>query len=84
MTYVNANRTAGRGDDAAFELMVVTQDEERHALPVPAAQLGALVAMTQARDVVVLWDPEGQTLIAANLLGEWLPPTWSADPAPQG
>jgi len=41
VAYVNANWTAGRGDAAAFELMVVTQDEERHALPVPAAQLGS-------------------------------------------
>jgi hypothetical protein len=83
VAYVNANWTAGRADHAAFELMVVTQDEERHALPVPAAQLGALVAMTQVPDVVLLWDPEGQTLVVANLLGEWLPPTWPADPAPQ-
>jgi hypothetical protein len=84
VAYVNANWSAGRGDDAAFELMVVTQDEERHASAVPAAQMGALVALTQVQDVVLLWDPEGQTLIAANLLGEWLPPTAPADAAPQG
>jgi hypothetical protein len=84
VAYVNANWSAGRGDDTAFELLVVTQDEERHALPVPAAQMGALVALTQVRDVVLLWDPDGRTLVAANLLGAWLPPTWSADPAPPG
>ena len=77
--YVNANWTAGRTDDEAFEVMVVTEDEERHALPVGAAQLAVLVALTQAEDVVLLWDPEDQTLIAANLVGEWIQPTWSAD-----
>jgi hypothetical protein len=84
VAYVNANWSAGRGDDDAFELMVVTQDEERHTLVVPAAQMGALVALTQVEDVVLLWDPEGQTLVAANLLGEWLPPTRSAGLAPPG
>jgi hypothetical protein len=79
VAYVNANWSAGRGDDEAFELMVVTQDEERHVMAVPAAQLSALVALTQVRDVVMLWDPEGQTLITANLVGRWLPPTGSAD-----
>ena len=74
MAYVNANWTAGRGDDAAFELMVVTQDEERHSVPVPAAQMAVLVALTQADGVAMLWDPEDQTLIAANLVGAWIEP----------
>ena len=75
---MNANWTPGRTDDDAFELMVVTEDEERHALSVAATQMGPLVALTQAAGVVLLWDPEGGTLIAANLLGEWLPSTWSS------
>jgi uncharacterized protein YbdZ (MbtH family) len=79
--YVNANWTAGRTDDEAFELMVVTEDEERHSVATTAAQLAVLVALTQARDVVMLWDPEGRTLIAANLLGEWIQPAWSAGAA---
>ena len=78
VAYVNANWTAGRDDAAAFELLVVTEDEERHALPVPAEQMAALVALTQVEGVVLLWDPEGGTLIAANLVGAWLPPAWSA------
>ncbi len=75
MAYVNANWSAGRGDDAAFELLVVTVDEERHALSVPAGQMTALVALTQVPGGVLLWDPEGETLIAANLVGEWIAPT---------
>jgi len=78
VSYVNANWTAGRTDDDAFELLVVTEDEQRHALPVGTAQLAVLVTLTQADDLVMLWDPEGRTLIAANLVGEWIPPTWSA------
>ena len=79
MAYVDANWSPGRGDDEAFELMVVTQDQERHATAVPAAQMSALVALTQVRDAVMLRDPEGETLITANLVGRWLPPTGSAD-----
>jgi hypothetical protein len=84
VSYVNANWTAGRGDAAAFQLLVVTEDGERHTLPVPADQMAALVALTQVDDVVLLWDPEGHTLVAANLVGTWVPPGWSAtsEPAP--
>ena len=78
MTYVNGNWTAGREDTAAFELLVVTEDGERHPLPVPAAQMAPLLALTQAQGVVLLWDPDGPTLVAANLLGEWIDPGWSA------
>ena len=78
VVYVNANWTAGRGEAAAFELLVVTEDEGRHSLPVPAVQMAPLLALTQAPGVVLLWDPEGPTLIAANLLGEWVEPGWSS------
>lgn len=78
MRYVNANWSAGQPDDGAFEVMIVTEDERRHSLSVGATQMAVLVALTQARDVVMLWDPEGQTLIAANLVGEWIQSSWSA------
>ncbi|GAA3577378.1 hypothetical protein GCM10022197_38320 [Microlunatus spumicola] len=81
VTFVNANWSPGRPDGEAFELMVVTEDEQRHALPVGAGQMAALVALTQAAGVVLLWDPEDSTLVAANLLGEWVPTTWSASTA---
>jgi hypothetical protein len=80
--FVNANWSPGQSDDEAFELMVVTEDEQRHAVAVPAGQMGALVAITQAPGVVLLRDPEDGTLVAANLVGEWVPPTWSAPDRP--
>jgi len=82
VTFVNANWSPGRPDDEAFELMVVTEDEQRHAVRVPTAQVGPLVAITQGAGVVLLWDPEDDTLVAANLVGEWVPPTWSASDRP--
>jgi hypothetical protein len=78
VTYVNANYTVGRADVAAFELMVVTEDEQRHTLQVPASQMAPLLALTQAPGVVLLWDPDGPALIAGNLVGEWIPQTWSS------
>ena len=33
----------------------------------------ALLAMAKS-DVILLWDPEDQTLIAANIVGTWLAP----------
>jgi hypothetical protein len=66
---VNANWVAGRdGDHGRFEVMMVTEDDQRHvAAPSPEA-MTALIALTQA-DTVLLWDPADRTLIAANLVG---------------
>jgi hypothetical protein len=78
---VNANWVAGPdGDHGRFEVMFVTEDDERHvAAPSPAA-MTALIALTQA-DTVLAWDPAGRTLIAANLVGR-MPWTEGARPAP--
>jgi hypothetical protein len=66
---VNANWTAGPdGDHGRFEVMIVTEDDQRHVVvPSPAATT-ALIGLTQA-DTVLLWDPADRTLIAANLVG---------------
>ena len=66
---VSANWAAGPdGDHGRFEVMMVTEDDQRHvAAPSPAA-MTALIALTQA-DTVLLWDPADRTLIAANLVG---------------
>jgi hypothetical protein len=49
--------------------MLITEDDERHFLaPSPASTI-ALVALSQA-DTALLWDPDGGTLIAANLVGQ--------------
>jgi predicted nucleic acid-binding Zn ribbon protein len=66
---VNANWAAGPdGDHGRFEIMIVTEDDQRHvAVPSPAA-MTALIALTQA-DTVLAWDPADRTLIAANIVG---------------
>jgi hypothetical protein len=67
---LSANWIAGGdGRDGRFELLLITEDGERHVVaPSPEATL-ALVALSQA-DTVMLWDPEGRTLIAANVIGQ--------------
>ena len=66
---VNANWVAGAdGDDGRFEILIVTEDDQRHvAAPSPAA-MTALIALTQA-GTVLAWDPADRTLIAANVVG---------------
>ena len=78
---VNANWVAGPdGDDGRFEIMIVTEDDQRHvAAPGPAA-MTALIALTQA-GTVLLWDPADRTLIAANVVGT-MPWTERAQPSP--
>jgi hypothetical protein len=74
VTALNANWVAGlEGGDGQFEIMVVTEDDQRHTMAVSSASMTALVALTQA-DTVLLWDPTNRTLIAANLVGTWLQP----------
>ena len=42
-----------------------------------AEEAAAVVALTQAGSML-LFDAESRTLIAANLVGEWIQSTWSA------
>lgn len=78
VAFVNANWTPGPpGGDGTFGVMVVTEDGERRTLEPSPAAFTALVALAAA-GTVLLWDPDGPTLIAANLVGEWL----TADGAP--
>jgi hypothetical protein len=67
---VNANWVAGPdGDPGRFEVLMVTEDDQRHvAAPSPEA-MTALIALTQA-DTVLAWDPADRTLIAANIVGK--------------
>lgn len=77
---VNANWTAGaEGADGTFQLLLVTEDGERHTIAPSPEAMTALVALTQA-GTVLLWDPDSRTLIAANVVGDWLPTDWSAQP----
>ena len=91
VTYVNANWSSNDGpDSSAFELQIVTEDQSRHAVEIGASDVAAVLALIQASGVM-LWDPVGRTLIAANLAGEWIQPSWSAgdrrlagEPHPRG
>jgi hypothetical protein len=66
---VNANWTAASdGDDGRFQLMIVTEDDEKHVVTPSPASMTAMIALTQAHTVLV-WDPDDRTLIAANVVG---------------
>jgi hypothetical protein len=81
VTIVNANWAAGPdGDDGRFEVMMVTEDDQRHVVAPSPAATAALIALTQA-DTVLMWDPADRTLIAANLVGK-MPWTEPAQPGP--
>ena len=78
---VNANWAAGPdGDHGRFEVMIVTEDDQRHVVAPSPAAMTALIALTQA-DTVLAWDPADRTLIAANMVGtmSW---TGRAQPSP--
>jgi hypothetical protein len=80
---VNANWVPGPdGEHGRFEIMFVTEDDQRHvAAPSPEA-MTALIALTQA-DTVLAWDPADRTLIIANIVGT-MPWTQRAQPGPPG
>jgi len=66
---LNANWIAGgEGEDGLFEVLMVTEDEERHYAKPSAATMTALVALAKA-DTVLVWDPDDRRLIVANLRG---------------
>lgn len=71
---LNVNWAAGAdGGDGAFEIMIVTADDQQHNFAVSPASLTALLAMAKA-DAILLWDPAARTLIAANIVGTWIAP----------
>ncbi|HEY6744181.1 MAG TPA: hypothetical protein VI357_00555, partial [Mycobacteriales bacterium] len=74
---VNANWAAGEdGADGEFALLIVTEDDERHTVGGSPASMPALLALVRDSPVL-LWDPDSRVLIAANLVGDWLPLDWS-------
>jgi hypothetical protein len=67
---VNANWTPSPdGGDGKFELMLVTDDDQRHILGASPASIAAVLALAKL-DAVLAWDPAAPTLIAANVVGE--------------
>jgi hypothetical protein len=56
------------GGDGRFEIQLITEDDQRIAVPASPASMTALVALAQA-NTVMMWDPENRTLIIANIRG---------------
>ena len=82
--YVNANWSAGAdGGDGEFAVLIVTEDDERHSVSVGPAAVSALLQLVRDSPVL-LWDPDARVLIAANLVGDWLPLDWSGRSEPAG
>jgi hypothetical protein len=69
VTIMNANWVAGAdGEDGLFQVLVVTEDGEKHVMSPSPASTAALIALARA-DTVLVWDPADRTLIAANIVG---------------
>ena len=73
ITAMNANwAPAEDHPDGRFELMLVTEDDEQHFVAPSPSTMNVLVGLTRT-DAVLLWDPTNRTLIAGNIVGDWLP-----------
>jgi hypothetical protein len=68
---INANWNPGTvGRQEQFQIMIITDDDQRHVVPATAAAVNAVVELAQA-GTVMAWDPDdGGTLIAANVVGQ--------------
>jgi hypothetical protein len=69
VTILNANwiPNAAAGD-GRFEVQLITEDDQRFAVPASPAAMTALVALAQA-NTVMAWDPVNRALIIANIRG---------------
>ena len=66
---LNANWVSDDAEgDGHFEIQIITEDDQRYAVPVSPASMTALVALAKA-DTVLAWDPLDQRLIIANIVG---------------
>lgn len=69
MKILNANWLPGaEGEDGQFEILIVTDDDQRHTMSATAASMTAVVALARA-DTVMAWDPADRRLIVANIVG---------------
>jgi hypothetical protein len=67
---LNANwRPGAEGEDGQFEILIITEDDQRHTMPATAASMAAVVALARA-DTVMAWDPADRRLIIANIVGQ--------------
>ncbi len=67
---LNVNWLPGaEGEDGQFEILIITEDDQRHTMPATAASMAAVVALARA-DTVMAWDPADRRLIVANIVGQ--------------
>ncbi|HKB49776.1 MAG TPA: hypothetical protein VKC57_18855, partial [Ktedonobacterales bacterium] len=73
---LNANWTPdGAEGDGVFEVLIVTEDDQRYVMPASPRSMTALAALAQA-DTVMAWDPLNRSLIIANIIGTM---PWTVD-----
>ena len=73
VSHLNANWVAGAdGADGRFEVLLITDDGQHHVLA-PSPTVMACLVMLGRPPAVLVWDAPNRTLIAANLVGTWLP-----------
>lgn len=66
---LNANWTPGTAEsEGTFEVLMVTEDGERHVAPASVAAITALASLVSTEPVLA-WDPDSQSLIIANIIG---------------
>lgn len=67
---MNANWISGKdGEDGRFEILIITEDDERHVVSPSPTSTATIVAFARG-DTVLVWDPADRTLIAANIIGK--------------
>lgn len=73
---LNANWLPDGGEGVGqFEILIVTEDDQRYTMPASPSSMTALVALAQA-DTVMAWDPLNRSLIIANIVGTM---PWTVD-----
>ncbi|HEX5548237.1 MAG TPA: hypothetical protein VFX24_12570 [Ktedonobacterales bacterium] len=65
----------GAEGNGQFEILIVTEDDQRYVIPASPESMTALVALAQA-DTVLAWDPLNRSLIIANIVGTM---PWTVD-----
>jgi len=71
------------GGDGLFELLVITDDDRRHAMATSPASMAALVALSRA-DTVLAFDTTRGMLMAADIAGRAPLTVESDEPADVG
>jgi hypothetical protein len=55
-------------EDGRFEVLIITEDDQRYVVPASSRDMTALVTLAAA-DTVMAWDPLNRALIVANIVG---------------